>query len=81
MPILYMRPTCPYCREVLTAANRLGVAFDLKNIENPANLGELIARGGKQQVPYLVDTEKGVEMYGSDVIIAYLQKTYPAAAA
>ena len=76
MPILYIRPGCHFCEKVLHAAAELGIAFDLKTIENPANLAELMARGGKQQVPYLVDAEHGVEMYESDDIIDHLHATF-----
>lgn len=37
---------------------------------------ELVALGGKMQVPYLVDPNTGVAMYESDDIVAYLRKTY-----
>lgn len=76
MLILYMRPTCPYCVKVMHEANHLGIAFDLKNIANPDNAKDLIARGGKQQVPYLVDPERKVEMYESEDIITYLHTYY-----
>jgi len=47
---------------------------DISTSDEVAN--ELIARGGKRQVPYLVDETQGVEMYESDDIIAHLQKHY-----
>lgn len=77
MLTLYMRPTCSYSTDVLHAANALELSLELKNIANPEHAKELIARGGKQQVPYLVDEERGVEMYESRDIIAYLKKEYP----
>ena len=48
----------------------------LKNIADDAIAKELIARGGKQQVPYLVDDETNVEMYESADIVKYLNDTY-----
>lgn len=72
--ILYYKPTCPYCIKVLNFAQEQGIVFTLKNIvEDPAIAQELIDRGGKRQVPYLVDAEHGVEMYESDDIIEYLR--------
>lgn len=72
---LYYKPTCPFCQKVLEAADSLGVEFDLLDIaDDPALAEELIARGGKRQVPYLVDPERGVEMYESDDIIAYIKE-------
>lgn len=76
MLTLYMRPGCQYCARVLIAAAELGVSLDERNINNPAYEAELIAKGGKGQVPYLVDTDIGIEMYESDAIIAHLHATF-----
>jgi len=51
-----------------------GIEAELRDRDVPPNEEELIARGGKRQTPYLVDTETGVEMYESADIIAYLKK-------
>ena len=76
MLTLYYRPTCPYSHKVRDTAERLGIALDLKDIADPANAAALIKRGGKQQVPYLVDAERGVEMYESADIAGYLEEHY-----
>ncbi len=36
----------------------------------------LVKLGGKEQVPFLVDADKGEMMYESDDIVAYLQANY-----
>jgi glutaredoxin 3 len=69
---LYIRPSCPFCVNVLDFAEERGIELEIKDIGDAAIAEELIARGGKQQVPYLVDEKEGVEMYESDAIIAYL---------
>lgn len=74
MLTLYVKTGCPYCGKVLTEAALLGVTFDERNIADEGVAEELIARGGKQQVPYLVDTERNREMYESDDIVAYLRE-------
>ncbi len=76
MLTLYMRPTCSHCVDVLHAANALGLVLEMKNIANPVHAKELIERGGKQQVPYLVDPVRNVEMYESRDIVGYLEKHY-----
>jgi glutaredoxin 3 len=77
MLTLYYKPTCPFCQRVLAAAEDMRIRLDLKNIvADPALREELISRGGKGQVPYLVDPERGVEMYESEDIIAYLNEHY-----
>ena len=73
MMTLYMRPTCPFCQKVLKRAEELGVTFELKDINNPVNAAELVAQGGKQQVPYLVDAERGAALYESADIIGYIE--------
>ena len=77
MLTLYERPTCPYCHKVFRAADSLGLALNKLDIGDPAVAAELIQRGGKRQVPYLVDNERGVEMYESEDIVKYLMQNYP----
>lgn len=76
MLTLYIRPGCPYCAKVLRAGEELGIPFELKSVSNPEVAEELRTRGGKLQVPYLVDAGKGVEMYESDDIIDHLHATF-----
>ena len=76
MLTLYVKTGCPFCHKVLDAGEELGIAFDEKNIADDAIAAELVSRGGKRQVPYLVDTDRSVEMYESDDIVAYLKAHY-----
>ncbi len=61
---------------VLVAAAELGIPLDERNINDPAIQAELVAKGGKGQVPYLVDEERGIEMYESNDIIAHLHASF-----
>lgn len=84
MLTLYTKATCPFCSRVVAVIDRLGLEVAYKDIaEDDTYADELIARGGKRQVPYLVDETASTEMYESDTIVSYLQKTYgqPAATA
>ena len=73
MIVLYSLEQCPYCRRVRNCLEELKIDFEKRDIDlNPAFRSELIDRGGKAQVPYLVDTERGVEMYESGDIMDYL---------
>ena len=77
MVTLYIKPACPFCRRVLAVVDRLVTEVDIKDVtDNEVFTAELLEKGGKQQVPYLVDEDKNVAMYESDDIIAYLQKEY-----
>jgi len=75
---LYYKPACPFCQRVLQMGENLGVEFDLKDIsEDETFANELMEKGGKQQVPFLVDTETGTSMYESSDIIDYIREHKP----
>jgi glutaredoxin len=76
MLTLYVKTGCPYCAVALKKVEDLGLTINEKNIADQGVADELVAKGGKRQVPYLVDDEHGVEMYESSDIAAYLEKTY-----
>lgn len=76
MLTLYVRNGCGHCTKVLAAGQELALTFNERNIADPAVAAELRALGGKQQAPYLVDTDNCVSLYESDTIVAYLHKTF-----
>ena len=77
MLTLYYKPSCPYSARVIAEAEDLGLSFDLKNIAaDEALRDELIAKGGKKQVPYLIDASRDEAMYDSGDIIEYLREHY-----
>lgn len=76
MLTLYVKPGCPYCARVLEVVKVLGLSVEERSIANPSIAEELTKRGGKRQVPYLVDTDKGVEMYESEDIVEHLCREY-----
>lgn len=74
--ILYVKAECPYAAKVLAYAAEHGILFEERNVDDPDIADELIERGGKRQVPYLVDVEEAVEMYESEDIIEYLKEKH-----
>ena len=59
MLALYYKQTCPFCQRVLQMAENLNIELDLKDIdEDEAAHATLLEKGGMDQVPYLVDSEK-----------------------
>ena len=77
MLTLYYKPACPFCQRVLGEAEGLDSVLNLKDISTDTTvMDELIEKGGKKMVPYLEDTERGVSMYESGDIIAYLAEYY-----
>jgi len=74
---LYNMEASPYCRKVREALSELDLEYIVRNVpKGSPKRAELSTRGGKVQVPYLVDPNKPVEMYESDDIVAYLESEY-----
>ncbi len=73
---LYIKTGCPYCAVVLHKVEELGIDVNLKNTQDPQVVSDLIEKGGKQQVPYLVDKDGGVSLYESADIVEYLDRKY-----
>ena len=77
---LYHFPTCPFCLKSRRVIRRLSLnikLYDARN--NPSDRAELIAGGGKPQVPCLRMTDaKGQHtwLYESDAINAYLNREF-----
>jgi glutathione S-transferase len=75
---LYDFEGCPYCRKVREALSIL----DLDAIVYPCPKGGTVYRpaterlGGKQQFPYLLDPNAGVDLYESDAIVRHLFDRY-----
>lgn len=69
---------CPYCRKVREALSILDLEALIwpcpKN--GPRFRPELERRGGVAQFPYLVDPNRGLEMYESNDIVHYLFESY-----
>jgi len=64
----------------LAVIDRLELEVELKDIADTNLKAELVALGGKEQVPYLVDTDKSVAIFESDDIVTHLQNNYDKAA-
>ena len=75
MFVLFMLDTCPYCRKVIKFIEDNNIDYISKNISDNLNMSELIKLGGKEQVPFLYDSDTNKGMYESDDIIKYLEFT------
>ena len=77
MLTLYFKPNCPFCRRVVAVIERLELDVEMKDIVADESFAAgLEEKGGKRQVPYLVDTDKNVAMFESDDIVKHLQDNY-----
>jgi len=72
MFLLFVQEGCPYCEKVIKHMLEKNITFRSLDISNPVNLDELLVLGEKEQVPFLVDTERNAKMYESEDIIQYV---------
>ena len=70
---LYILESCPYCKKVMNFLDEKGVQYTKIDIKSKANEEALIKIGGKRQVPFLIDTDRNIQMYESADIIEYLK--------
>jgi glutaredoxin len=77
---LYQFKACPFCVKVRRAMKRLNLEIETREAKHEGtNRAELIAGGGKAQVPCLrIESDDGSVqwMYESKTIIEYLQKQF-----
>lgn len=70
---LFVLETCPYCQKVMSFLDKEHMRYEKIDISNKESEDALIKLGGKRQVPFLVDTERNIQMYESNDIIEYLK--------
>ena len=73
---LYVLKSCPFCGKVVEFIKNKNIDIEIKDIEQSDNFQELMRLGGKEQVPFLHDTQHDVTMYDSAKIMEYLDKNY-----
>lgn len=70
---LFVLENCPYCQKVMNFLDNEHMKYRKIDITNKASEDSLIQMGGKRQVPFLVDTERNIQMYESKDIVEYLK--------
>lgn len=80
---LYQAEGCLFCDKVRATLTDLGVSYVIHNprtasgdVRNRQTYDELMAIGGQDQIPFLVDRDRGETLYESDDIVKYLKQHY-----
>jgi glutathione S-transferase len=76
--VLYEAEYCPYCRYVREALTALDLDALIYPIPKKGSRfkEQLIATGGKAQVPFLVDPNTGAKLHESEAIVKHLYQEY-----
>lgn len=80
---LYQAEGCPYSEKAREKLTELGLSYVAHNPRshdgetlNEQTQDELLAIGGEDQIPFLVDHQRGETLYESDDIVEYLAEHY-----
>ena len=75
--VLYDFESCPHCHRVRVVLSTLQLDYlAVPCGRQSRHRREVIARGGVEQFPYLIDPNTGREMYESHDIVDYLHQQY-----
>ena len=70
---LFILETCPYCHKVMDFLEQKHIKYEKIDTANKASEAALVQIGGKRQVPFLIDSDRNIQMYESNDIIEYLK--------
>ena len=74
---LYQFESCPYCRRVRERLTELEVDYICRNVQyGTPKWDAFVKLNPNEQVPFLVDQERGVSMDESEDIIKYINKKF-----
>lgn len=71
---LFILENCPYCKKVMKYMDEKKVNYSKIDTKNHENAMKLMTLGGKDQVPFLFNSETDDRIYESDDIIEYIRK-------
>ena len=79
----YQAEDCPFCENACEKMTELGLSYVIHNPRttegeqrNAQTHEELQTLGGEDQIPFLIDHQRGETMYGSDDVVNYLDEHY-----
>jgi glutathione S-transferase len=80
---LYQAEGCPFCENAREKMTELGLSYVIHNPRsaegeqrNAGTHEELQTLGGEDQIPFLVDHQRGETIYESDDVVDYLDDHY-----
>ena len=80
---LYQAEDCPHSQDVREKLTDLGLSYVAHNprlaegeVKNETTRAAMESIGGEDQIPFLVDTDRGEQVYEAEDITDYLENHY-----
>ena len=75
LPILYVKPGCPWCEEVTDYLSEKGISYREKNVsDDAAAAAEMQKKSGQTRAPTLDWHGKILADFGVDELVPFLRK-------
>lgn len=75
LPVLYIAPGCPWCREVTAYLDENGIGHrEVDVAADPAARAEMVKKSGQQKVPTLDWHGKILADFGVEELVPFLQE-------
>ena len=75
LPILYVKPGCPWCEEVVAFMDDHGVGYRLQDVtRDPAAYAEMQKKSKQTKAPTLDWNGKILADFGTDELVPFLQQ-------
>lgn len=75
LPILYIKPGCPWCHEVIEFMREKGVSYREQNVSADANaMREMMKKSGQSKAPTLDWHGQILADFGVDELVPFLRK-------
>lgn len=75
LPILYIKPGCPWCHEVVEFLREKGVSYRERNVSADANaMSEMVRKSGQSKAPTLDWRGEILADFGVDELVPFLRK-------
>jgi len=73
LPVLYIKPGCPWCTEVVAFLSEHGIGYHEKNVANDAEArAEMLKKSGQPKVPTLDWNGKILADFGVTELVPFL---------
>ncbi|BCX50128.1 glutaredoxin-like protein, YruB-family [Haloferula helveola] len=75
MPILYIKPGCPWCVEVIDYLRREGIRFETRNVSvDPEAMREMVELSGQTKAPTMDWNGEVLADFGVEELVPFLEQ-------